>query len=105
MLSIRDFFLQIDTSARLSECSPALRQGQIRPSGEHKSSPRPGARDGMKREPYELRVLPSRTESKGQATNGDFKFHAFPGFSKLVLHRRYWNPAVRRGSFHTIGLP
>ena len=33
--------------------------------GEDKSSPRPGARDGMKQEPYELRSAPSEIAVKG----------------------------------------
>ena len=48
----------------------ALRQGQTSGPGEHKSSPRPGTRDGMKQEPYESRAVQG---SKGEATNGDLQ--------------------------------
>src|SRR5580700_4767718 len=36
----------------------SLRQGPVNSPGEYKSSPRPGSRDGMKQEPYELRKRP-----------------------------------------------
>jgi hypothetical protein len=49
----------------------------------NKSSPRLAARDGMEQEPYEFRLHCMRAESKGQATYGAFRKHAFPRFTKV----------------------
>jgi hypothetical protein len=65
---------------------PAPGVGQ-RP-GEHKSSPRPGARDGMKQEPYELRSGSARSQSKGEATNADADITPFLASEKMGFHHR-----------------
>jgi hypothetical protein len=54
---MRSFSSVIGTSARTHGPQKTLRQGLVRSPGEHKSSPRPGSRDGMKQEPYELRFI------------------------------------------------
>jgi len=53
---------------------PALRQEPKGHSpGEHESSPRLAARDGMEQEPYEFRIRPAKPESKGKATHGSIR--------------------------------
>src|SRR5580698_5573434 len=51
--------------------------------GVKKSSPRLAARDGMEQEPYEFWVCSMNPESKGKATYGAVREHAFPRFTKV----------------------
>jgi hypothetical protein len=51
--------------------------------GVKKSSPRLAARDGMEQEPYEFWIRSMNPESKGKATYGAFREHAFPRFTKV----------------------
>ena len=52
--------------------------------GVKKSSPRLAARDGMEQEPYEFRVCSMNPESKGKATYGAFREHAFSSLRKKL---------------------
>ena len=58
----------------------------------HESSPRLAARDGMEQEPYEFWIRPAKPESKGKATHGKFRKHAFLASQKLSFER---GPALR----------
>ena len=77
--------LQIGTSAKYIRPSLlALRQELVsRKLGVKKSSPRLAARDGMEQEPYEFWIRSMNSESKGKATYGTFREHAFPRFTKV----------------------
>jgi len=57
LLVVDSWFFPPDRHVRQVHLTPkSLRQGPVNAPGEHKSSPRPGSRDGMKQEPYELRM-------------------------------------------------
>lgn len=77
--------LQIGTSAKsIRPCCLASRQELgSRKLGVKKSSPRLAARDGMEQEPYEFWIRSMNPESKGKATYGAFREHAFPSFKKV----------------------
>jgi len=51
--------------------------------GVKKSSPHLAARDGMEQEPYEFWTRSMNPESKGKATYGTVREHAFPRFTKI----------------------
>jgi hypothetical protein len=98
-------FLPIGTSAKYIRPSLlALRQELMsRKLGVKKSSPRLAARDGMEQEPYEFWIRPMNPESKGKATYGAFREHAFPRFTKVLekffsaeAHRIARGPSLRR---------
>jgi hypothetical protein len=76
--------LPIGTSAKsLRLCNLASRQELVsRTLGVKKSSPRLAARDGMEQEPYEFWICSMNPESKGKATYGAFREHAFPSFTR-----------------------
>src|SRR6266852_8636731 len=86
--------LQIDTSARPGNpdfgSAPGARESPA--WKKHESSPRLAARDGMEQEPYEFRIRPAKPESKGKATHGKFRKHAFLASQKLSFER---GPALR----------
>jgi hypothetical protein len=65
----------------------SLRQGPVNSPGEHKSSPRPGSRDGMKQEPYEPRM---RRALRCQRVRRRMRFAyitPFPGFKNFAVSR------------------
>src|SRR6266849_3862852 len=98
-------FLPICPSARTFLAHETSRQRPTITPGELESSPRPGARDGMKQEPYELRSSATRSRSKGEATHGDSQHHAFPGFTKIYEVAASGRSVLRRGLVHTSRLP
>ncbi|HXJ05905.1 MAG TPA: hypothetical protein VNH65_12455 [Candidatus Acidoferrum sp.] len=77
--------LQIGTSAKQIRPSHIASRQELgsRKLGVKKSSPRLAARDGMEQEPYEFWIRSMNPESKGKATYGAFREHAFPSFKKV----------------------
>ena len=78
-------FLTIGTSAKYIRPSLLASRQELwsRMLGVKKSSPRLAARDGMEQEPYEFWIRLINPGSKGKATYGAFREHAFPSFKKV----------------------
>src|SRR5207245_11201537 len=55
----------------------------------YESSPRPAARDGLEQQPYEFWICPASPESKGKATHGKFRKHAFLASQINSSYRAY----------------